>query len=217
VADELSGGVPANGTPPAELPPPPSRPARADARRNYDKLVAAAQAAFARDGAEASLDGIAKAAGVGPGTLYRHFPHRLALVEAVYAEKVTELCARAEEFATTLEPFDAVLAWGHEMGRHAVTYAVLKELMAGDTLGGGPDMSYCRAAMRGATARVVHRAQAAGELRDDVRPLDVLRMIHGMALAAESVPVAERAEQSRRLIDLALSGLRTSGATAPAP
>src|SRR5215217_7437346 len=93
------------------------RPKRADARRNYDKLIAAARDAFAELGTSASLEEIARRAGVGIGTLYRHFPSRQDLLEAVYVEEVEEVCQSAEELGE-LPPWEALAAWLHRVSRY---------------------------------------------------------------------------------------------------
>src|SRR5689334_24979971 len=95
----------------SEITPLLQRPKRADARRNYDLLVAAARDAFAEHGTDTSLEEIARRAGVGIGTLYRRFPSRTALLEAVYVEEIQSVCDRAYGFADELGPFDALAAW----------------------------------------------------------------------------------------------------------
>ena len=191
---------------PAQVPGPPARPARADARRNYDRLVAAATEAFSRDGFEASLDGIAKAAGVGPGTLYRHFPTRLSLLEAVYVEQVEQLREKADRLAADLPPYEALDAWSRELALHGMLFRGIKEFLAMDREGAG--LSYCRGLLREAVARLVQRAKDAGEIRTDADSVDILRLLHGVSLSVDLMPEAERAAALGRLLDLVLAGLR---------
>ena len=190
----------------AQVPQPPVRPARADARRNYDRLVAAATEAFSRDGFEASLDGIAKAAGVGPGTLYRHFPTRLSLLEAVYVERVEQLREKADQLTRELPPYEALDAWSRELVLHGLVFRGIKEFLAMDK--DGRQMSYCRGLLRGAAAQLVQRAKNAGEIRPDADSVDVLRLLHGVALSVDLMPEPERAAALGRLLDLVLDGLR---------
>ena len=123
-----------------------SRPMRADARRNYEKVLAAARDAFAAGGSATSLEEIARQAGVGIGTLYRHFPNRQALLEAVYAEEVESLCRSAGDFAD-LEPWDALVAWLHGF----VGYMATKQALAAELLDymerDSPLFTGCRTAM----------------------------------------------------------------------
>src|SRR5579884_1552733 len=122
------------------------RPKRADARRNYDKVIAAARAAFAERGASTSLEEIARRAEVGIGTLYRHFPNRQALLEAVYVEEVEDLCRSAAEHQD-LPPWDALAAWL----RRFVGYMATKQALAQELLGyvdrDSPVFNSCRMAM----------------------------------------------------------------------
>jgi AcrR family transcriptional regulator len=180
----------------------PERPRRADARRNYDALVSAARQAFARCGPEATLEDIAKTAGVGIGTLYRHFPTRLALVTAVYKDDVDALTAIAEDsggrsaeqaLATFLE---RVVEYG------ATKRALFAELAeAGDQ--GSAMATYCRDAIRQATQTVLDRAQDAGVARKDLEAGDVLRLVAGMAMTPNS-----DLAQAKRLLTVVLDGLR---------
>ena len=177
------------------------RPKRADARRNYDKLVAAARAAFTEDGTSAPLEDVAERAGVGIGTLYRHFPTRQALLEAVYVDEV-EAMARAADDLSELAPWDALSQWLHQYVGFAATKRALNEaLMETD-----PDSNVlltCRTAIAGAGTALVERAQHAGVVRADTNFTDVVRMVGAIAM----VPT-EDSEQKKRLLELALDGLR---------
>ena len=143
------------------------RPKRADARRNYDALVAAARAIFAEDGTSAPLEDVAERAGVGIGTLYRHFPTRQALLEAVYVDEV-EAMARAAQDLSHLPPWDALSQWLHQYVGFAATKRALNEAL----LEAAPDSDVlltCRTAIAGAGTALVERAQRAGVVRADTR------------------------------------------------
>jgi AcrR family transcriptional regulator len=177
------------------------RPKRADARRNYDKLVAAARATFAEDGTSAPLEDVAERAGVGIGTLYRHFPTRQALLEAVYVDEV-EAMARAADDLAELPPWEALSQWLHQYVGFAATKKALNEAL----LEAAPDSNVllaCRTALAGAGTSLVERAQEAGVVRADTNFADIGRMVAGIAM----VPTADPG-QKERLLDLALDGLR---------
>ena len=177
------------------------RPKRADARRNYDALVAAARAIFAEDGTSAPLEDVAERAGVGIGTLYRHFPTRQALLEAVYVDEV-EAMARAAQDLSHLPPWDALSQWLHQYVGFAATKRALNEAL----LEAAPDSDVlltCRTAIAGAGTALVERAQRAGVVRADTNFMDVGRMVAGIAM----VPTADPG-QKERMLELALDGLR---------
>jgi len=177
------------------------RPKRADARRNHDKLVAAARAAFTADGTGAPLEEIAERAGVGIGTLYRHFPTRQALLEAVYVDEV-EAMARAAGDLSALPSWDALSQWLHQYVGFAATKRALNEAL----LEAAPDsdvLGACRTAIAAAGNALVERAQRDGVVRADTNFMDVGRMVAGIAM----VPTADP-EQQQRLLELALDGLR---------
>jgi AcrR family transcriptional regulator len=186
------------------------RPMRADARRNYQRLLAAAAAAFAEHGTDASMDDIARRAGVGPGTLYRHFPTRYALLEAVYRDQVEALCARAYEFGDALPPGEALAAWLRAVAGYVTTKRGLAEaLMSGPGERQPEVFAAGKQAMREAGSALVHRAQEAGELRGDVEVTDVLKLGHAIALATEHAP--DGPDQADRLLALVMDGLRGGG------
>jgi AcrR family transcriptional regulator len=177
------------------------RPMRADARRNYDKLVAAARAVFSEDGTSAPLEDVAERAGVGIGTLYRHFPTRQALLEAVYVDEV-EAMARAADDLSDLPPWDALSQWLHQYVGFAATKRALNEAL----VEAAPDSDVlltCRTAILGAGTALIERAQRAGAVRPDTNFTDVVRMVSGIAM----VPTTEPGQQER-LLELALDGLR---------
>jgi AcrR family transcriptional regulator len=180
----------------------PGRPMRSDARRNYERLLSEARAAFSEHGADASLEEVARRAGVGIGTLYRHFPTRLALVEAVYRDDVDSLGTLADD-VRSLPPWDALVAWLTRFVSYAMTKRVLFAELA-ESVGKDSDLiSHCRVAIREAAESVVVRAQNEGVIRRDVDVLDVMRLVGGMTMAPNPEP-----KQSERLLGLVLDGLR---------
>jgi AcrR family transcriptional regulator len=174
------------------------RPQRADARRNFDALVEAARAVFAEDGVTASLEEIARRAGVGIGTLYRNFATRDALVEAVYLEEVAAVAAYADTLVDR-EPFDAVAAWLRRFAEYASTKKVLLDGLNRES----PLLQSCRTVMHDSGLPLLERAQDAGELRADVSVDDVIRLVSGVA----GVAFPEEGQRDR-VIDVALDGLR---------
>ncbi len=184
----------------------PRKPKRADARRNYDKVLAAAREAFAERGDETSLEEIARRAEVGIGTLYRNFPNRQALLEAVYVDEVDSLCRSSVEFEA-LEPWDAFAQWV----RRLVAYLATKQALAHELLEyldrDAPLFKSCRATLMTAGQPVLDRAQQAHAVRTDTTLWDVIVMVGGIA----KIPGAEP-EQIEHLVSIALDGLRYRGA-----
>jgi AcrR family transcriptional regulator len=184
-----------------DLPTVAQRPKRADARRNYEALLAAAKEAFTEADAAASLEDIARRAGVGIGTLYRHFPTRQILIEAVYIEEVAALSRSAHDCAH-LEPWDALTTWLRRFVQYVKTkQALITELFAE---GGSADVFMsCRAALYAAGEPLLARAQAAGAVREDVGIQDALHLVTGIA----KITTADQA-QLDRVLEIALDGLR---------
>ena len=184
----------------------PPRILRADARRNVERLIAAARDAFAVHGPQASLDDIARNAGVGSGTLYRHFPTRLALLEAVYRDGVERLCADGDRLLATRPPDRAFVEWLQAF----VAYVSLKRGLAGPlTQGLGSDsglFSESRAMVQRTGNALLSGAKAVGAVREDVDLMDVLRLAGACGQAGENV--AEGSALSERLLLLAMDGLR---------
>jgi AcrR family transcriptional regulator len=178
------------------------RPARADARRNYDKLIAAARDVFAEDGTSASLERVARRAGVGAGTLYRHFPSRQHLLEAVYIEEIEEVCRSAGELAD-LPPWEALSAWLHRV----VDYVGRKQALAEELWNYlDRDAEFfrgCRAAIFAAGEPLLQRAQEAGAVRPDTDLEDVLQIVGGIGKNPTTPP-----DRVQRVLDIALDGLR---------
>ncbi len=180
----------------------PQRPLRADARRNAEKLIAAAREAFAEHGTSASLEDVARRAGVGIGTLYRHFPNRQALLEAVYVGEVEAMSRTAADLAD-LPPWEALSAWLHRfVGYVATKHALADELLTYIDRDSEVFRS-CRTSILEAGEPLLRHAQEAGVVRPDANITDVTRMVGGIA----QMPGAEP-EQIERILDLALDGLR---------
>ncbi|MEA2294800.1 MAG: hypothetical protein QOE86_2439 [Solirubrobacteraceae bacterium] len=178
------------------------RPKRADAARNFDKLLEAARAAFAEDGSDANLEDIARRAGVGIGTLYRNFPTRRDLLEAVYFDEVDGL-SRAAVGIVDLEPWDALAAWLHHFAGYTATKrAVAQELFAYADRD-SEEYRASRAVVTGTGEALVTRGQQAGVVRPDISFLEVGRLVS----AAAAIPGADEAEVAR-MVDLVLDGLR---------
>jgi AcrR family transcriptional regulator len=183
------------------------RPMRADAQRNYERLLSAAAAAFTEHGADdVSLEEIARRAGVGIGTLYRHFPTRQALLEAVYREQVEAVRAAAEEQLQSDAPAEALAAWlrvlvDFSSTKHSLTTALLATMDKDSEL-----LSSCSAVIRGAAEALLARAQEAGAVRADVDAKDLIRLVHAVNLAAQYGPADPG--QRDRMLGFILDGLR---------
>ncbi|MFI6493420.1 TetR/AcrR family transcriptional regulator [Streptomyces sp. NPDC050564] len=176
------------------------RPHRKDAARNYDALLKAAREAFAEKGAEASLEDIARRAGVGIGTLYRNFPTRRHLFESVYAGEVNDLCRVAQE-VSELEPWEALSAWLRRFVDYTVTKRAVREALNDES----EIFLACRDSMYQAGGPLFERAQRAGEAREDMDFDDLLRMIAGIT-ATNFLDDAQR----DRVLTVALDGVRTA-------
>jgi AcrR family transcriptional regulator len=182
--------------------PSPTKFKRADALRNHEKVLAAARNAFAADGSATSLEEIARQAGVGIGTLYRHFPNRQVLLGAVYAEEVEALCRSAAEYAK-LEPWDALVAWLHRfVGDMATKQALAAELLD-YTDRDAQLFSACRELMYAAGGQLLERAREAGVVQPDTNLADVIQLAGGIAKIQPGDP-----GQVYRILDIALDGLR---------
>jgi AcrR family transcriptional regulator len=178
------------------------RPKRADARRNYEKVLAAARAAFAEGGESTALEEIARRAGVGIGTLYRHFPNRQALLEALYVDEVDEICRSAAELDDA-DPWEALSGWferfiGYIATKQALAHELLNYLDRDAQL-----FKVCRASLFEAGEPLLTRAQEAGVVRPDVGIAEVLQMVMGIA----KIPVGDPA-QNQHMLRIALDGLR---------
>jgi AcrR family transcriptional regulator len=179
------------------------RPLRADAQRNYERLVAAAREVFAREGGGASMEAIAKQAGLGVGTLYRHFPKRIDIVEAVYRDEVEGLRLEAEKAVANLDPWQAVVAFLQAFVRYAQgKRTLLTELR--EAFDKNPELKlHSREVIDQAAELVVDRAQREGAIRTDVTGADVMLLVGPMCTAATLTE-----EQGKRLLAMILDGLR---------
>jgi AcrR family transcriptional regulator len=176
---------------------------RADAQRSRAKLLAAATAAFAENGADAPLEDIARRAGVGIGTLYRHFPTRLDLQAAVFRSQVNTVCDRAEDLLHGATPEQAFAGWIRALAGYLVTKRGLSHALI-SSLGRDSELiTSCWMAMRDTADRLLVHAQEAGVVRPDVTAMDVMRLVHGIVVSTEQAP-----DQADRLLSLMLDGLR---------
>jgi AcrR family transcriptional regulator len=184
-----------------------TRPMRADAQRNYGRLLSAALAAFTEHGADdTSLEEIARRAGVGIGTLYRHFPTRQALLEAVYRDQVEALRARADELIGSDAPGEALAAWLRALMTFSSTKQSLTSALLA-TIGKDSDLlTACSKVLWDAAEILLKRAQQAGEVRADADARDLIRLVHAVNIAAQRAPTDPG--QSERLLGLILDGLR---------
>jgi AcrR family transcriptional regulator len=186
-------------------PQPGRRKPRADAERNRDRVLEVAKEAFTRSGAGASLDDIAKQAGVGAGTLYRHFPSREALIEAVYRTEVKKLAAAERNFAETIAPIDALRAWMLLF----VDYIATKKIIAPalNTLLGSHSKVFeaSHTQIWEAMRALVKRAIKNGDIRKDLDPIDLLRALIGVSNIASS---PDWQQSARRLVDILITGSR---------
>jgi AcrR family transcriptional regulator len=178
------------------------RPKRADARRNYEKVLAAAREAFAEGGESTALEEIARRAGVGIGTLYRHFPNRQALVEALYVGEVEEICRSADGLEGA-DPWEALSGWFERF----IGYIATKQALANELLNyldhDAALFKVCRTSLWEAGEPLLRRAQEAGEVRPDVSIGEVIQMVVGIA----KIPTGDPA-QTQQILRIALDGLR---------
>src|SRR6202161_2125888 len=189
----------------AKRPKPARRKPRADAQRNRERVLEVSKQAFTRYGASASLDDIAKEAGVGAGTLYRHFPTRDALIEAVYRSEVEKLAAAANGFAAAMAPVEALRAWLLLF----VDYIAAKHIIAPalNSVAGGPSRLYqgSRSLIQRAIEELVKRAKKSGDVRKDIDPSDLLRAVIGVSYVGSG---GDWQQSARRLVDILIAGSR---------
>jgi AcrR family transcriptional regulator len=188
-----------------EAHPDPTRPLRADARRNRARLIEVAKAMFSEGGADTGLEAIARAAGVGIGTLYRHFPTRDALIESVYRTETQNLAQAAPRLAESLPPVEALRAWLRLFVDHIATKQVMSPALASMVCGTSELYAESGALITAAIGLLVDRAVASGAIRLDIGPLDLLRALAGVA-GISSVPGWE--ESAKRLVDILIAGVR---------
>jgi AcrR family transcriptional regulator len=186
---------------------PSSRKPRADAQRNRERILEVAKQAFTKSGASASLDDIAKQSGVGAGTLYRHFPTRDSLLEAVYRTEVEKLAAAEKKFAETMPPLEALRAWMLLF----IDYIATKKIIAPalNALVGGPskviEASYAQT--HEAIRSLVKRAIKTGEIRKDLDPVDLLKALVGVSYMSAN---PDWRQSATRLVDILITGSRPS-------
>jgi AcrR family transcriptional regulator len=183
---------------------PPRKP-RSDALRNRERILEVAKGVFTQQGANASLEEIAKQAGVGAGTLYRHFPTRDELIEGVYRNEVEKLAAAAARFAESMSPLEALRAWMLLL----VDYIAAKHIIAPalNTIAGGPSRLHegSRNLIQGAIDGLVKRAKRSGDLRRDLDAYDLLRALIGVSHVGSG---ADWQQSARRLVDILIAGSR---------
>jgi AcrR family transcriptional regulator len=189
-----------------QVPPRPAEQLRADARQNHARLITAATAAFAERGADAPLEDIARRAGVGIGTLYRHFPTRTDLQAAVFRSQVIAVCSQGDALlAEQASPGEAFAAWMRNLAGYLVTKRGLSHALI-EAIGIESELiSSCWVTMRQTTERLLANAQQAGVIRTDVDATDVMRLVHGVTVSTEKTP--ERADM---LLSVMLDGLRAT-------
>ncbi|MEV5196469.1 helix-turn-helix domain-containing protein [Streptomyces clavifer] len=192
-----------------------ARPMRADARRNYDRLLREARASFAEHGTDASLEDIARHAGVGIGTLYRHFPNRHTLMNAVFQEALTSLLTRSRELAEAEQPCTALVEWLGAIVTHAGEYRGLAQALMSASGDETSALTQCHVPLRQAGARLLSRAQSSGSVRADVSIDDLLQLTNAIALAAEQS--SSDPGLAGRLLLLTLQGLKAGPASSDQP
>jgi AcrR family transcriptional regulator len=190
---------------------------RTDALRNRERILEVAKEAFTRFGANASLDDIAKQAGLGAGTLYRHFPTRDALIEAVYRSEVEKLAAAERRFTETMPPIDALRMWMLLFVDHIAAKQIIAPAL--NSVVGGSSKLYegSRGLIHEAIDGLVKRAIKRGDIRSDLDPFDLLRALIGVSHVASGPGWQQSA---RRLVDILITGSRPVKKTAfsgPAP
>jgi AcrR family transcriptional regulator len=181
------------------------RPLRADARRNRDRLLEVAVAAFSAPGPEPALEAIARQAGVGIGTLYRHFPTREALVEAAYRSELDRLCEAARELLATRSPAQALRSWMDRFVDYMTTKRGMAEALRAVIASGADPFAHSRDRLLSTVSSLLAAGVAAGTIRADVPATDVLVGLNGVILAAGG---PEQRDQAGRLLDLLVDGLR---------
>ena len=189
------------------LPSSAARKPRADAQRNRERILEVAKVAFTRHGGEATLDDIARKAAIGPGTLYRHFPTRDALIEAIYRSEVEKLSAAGQRFAATMPPLEALRSWMLLFIDHVANKKLI--LPAMDTVAGGSMrlIEGARGLIHSAFVALVQRAIDSGDLRADTDPDDFVRALAGV-FHTTALPGWE--PSARRLVDILIAGSRST-------
>ena len=190
-----------------------TRPLRADAQRNRDKLLDAAVRAFSRGGPEVTLEAIARDAGVGIGTLYRHFPTREALVEAAYRNELARLCDVVPELLAAEPPDQAMRIWMDRFVDYMSTKHGMADALRAVIASGGNPFAESRDRLLAAVTALLEAGVAAGTLRSDITPSDVLTSLSGVSMVTAN---QAQPDQARRILDLLIDGLRYRAAQ-PSP
>ncbi|MFD6274910.1 TetR/AcrR family transcriptional regulator [Streptomyces sp. NPDC060209] len=178
---------------------------RADARRNYALILAVAEEEVAAHGADASLEQIARTAGVGSATVRRHFPSRRALLEAVFSNRIDALCARAADLVDADDPRAALLDWLSALTTYATSARGMADALLQDGTADADHVNACSARLGGAVDPLLHRAARAGAVAPEVTTADLISLVTGVALATEHHP--EPAAEANRLLALTVRGI----------
>ncbi|MEU3602884.1 helix-turn-helix domain-containing protein [Streptomyces sp. NPDC006798] len=186
-------------------PGPAGRPKRADARRNYERLLAEARAVFAEHGTDASLEEIARRSGVGIGTLYRHFPNRHAMMSAVFQDAVGVLLDRSRTLADAPDAREALAEWLRTLITHSGEYRGLAGALMSASHDTDSALSASCSLLTDAGARLLERAVAAGQVREDASIADLMQLTNAISLAADQSPADPALPD--RLLTLTLRGL----------
>jgi AcrR family transcriptional regulator len=176
---------------------------RADAQRNAARIVAVAKEVFAEHGIDAPLDDIVKKAGIGAGTLYRHFPTRDALIEAIYREEIIALAELGNRLREELPPEQALSTWMHAQLDFIFANKGLARSLKTAMDHSGENFDYCRRAMRATAGELLGPLQESGVVRADIDVVELLRMAHAISIATEEDGVA----RARTMLDIMLTGL----------
>ncbi len=182
------------------------RPLRADARRNRDNILAAAVRVFADAGLDAHLERIAKEAGVGSATLYRNFPTREDLIEAVYRNEVAQLCDAVAGLLESKPPFEALRAWTRLFLDYVTAKFGMADALRAIAAAGNNPYGHSREMIQAAITTLMDACAAAGAIRADIGPADLGAALEGIALTSAG---AEHRERAERLLDLTLDGLKS--------
>ncbi|MFE9811959.1 TetR/AcrR family transcriptional regulator [Streptomyces sp. NPDC005548] len=178
---------------------------RADARRNYARILAVAEEEVATHGADASLEQIARTAGVGSATVRRHFPSRRALLEAVFSERIQALCTRAEDLSGADDARAALLDWLNALTAYATSARGMADALLQDGTADADHVNACSARLGGAVDPLLHRAAQADAVAPDVTTADLISLVTGIALATERHP--DPAAEASRLLALTVRGV----------
>ncbi|MFD0033222.1 TetR/AcrR family transcriptional regulator [Streptomyces sp. NPDC127172] len=182
---------------------------RADARRNYARILAVAEAEVAAHGTDASLEQIARTAGVGSATVRRHFPSRRALLEAVFSKRIDALCSCAANLVDADDPRAALLDWLTALTAYATSARGMADALLQDEMDDADHVNACAARLGGAVDPLLDRAARAGAVAPEVTTADLISLVTGLALATEHHP--DPAAEAHRLLALTVRGISPQG------